>query len=80
LAKSAKSHPGPRRLNLVNDKEQRVVTAEAAAVLGVRPDTLVKWRIFGKGPRYEKVGAKLVRYRYQDLLLWLEGQKRGGVR
>jgi hypothetical protein len=65
---------------LIIDKERRLATHEAAAVLGVRPDTLVKWRMFGRGPLYEKYCSKLIRYKYGDLLSWLEAQKRGITR
>jgi hypothetical protein len=58
-------------------EEDRLATPEAAKVLHAKARTLEKWRLFGKGPRYEKLGTKLVRYRYGDLLAWLEAQKRG---
>ena len=66
------------RSELIPAEEERLATDEAARIIRVGPRTLEKWRLFGKGPRYEKVGTKLVRYRYGDLLTWLEAQKRGG--
>ncbi len=41
-------------------------TNEAAEVLRLAPRTLVKWRCMGRGPRYLKVGARVV-YRPADL-------------
>lgn len=40
---------------------------EAAAILGARVQTLRNWRWKGEGPRFVKVGARMVRYRRGDL-------------
>jgi len=40
---------------------------EAAARLGVAVRTLRNWRAMRKGPRYRKIGARLVRYHVADL-------------
>lgn len=40
---------------------------EAAAMLGVQRKTLQNWRAMRKGPRYRKIGARLVRYHVDDL-------------
>lgn len=40
---------------------------EASASLSVAVQTLRNWRWKGEGPRYVKVGARLVRYRRGDL-------------
>jgi hypothetical protein len=40
---------------------------EAAATLSVAVRTLRNWRALGKGPRYRKIGARLVRYHRADL-------------
>jgi hypothetical protein len=62
---------------LVYHNEDRLPTAEAAAVVQAKPRTLEKWRLFETGPPFEKVGSKLVVYRYGDLIAWLESRKRG---
>ncbi len=43
-------------------RTQRLNTQEAAAYLGVRPNTLEVWRCKHKGPRYAKMGARVVPY------------------
>ena len=46
--------------------DQLLNTAEAAAVLNVRPHTLNCWRSSGKGPTYRKIGG-CCRYSRADL-------------
>lgn len=41
--------------------------AEAAAILGVSRQTIANWRWRGCGPRYRKIGQRLVRYHRSDL-------------
>ena len=51
-----------------------VPNAEAAELLGVRPQTLRKWRCLGGGPPYIRLGRGLgarVAYRPADLNEWL---------
>lgn len=40
---------------------------EAAASLCIAVRTLRNWRALRKGPRYRKIGARLVRYHVADL-------------
>lgn len=40
---------------------------EAAAILGARVQTLRNWRWRGEGPRFHKIGQRLVRYHRADL-------------
>lgn len=47
-------------------KRRRLNTTEAAQYLGVRPGTLEVWRSLGKGPRYIKLGTRVV-YESSDL-------------
>lgn len=53
---SAKIEPG----DLVNEQE-------AAAILSTAVRTLRNWRALRIGPRYRKIGARLVRYHRADL-------------
>lgn len=49
-------------------------TPEAATMLGLRPQTLRKWRHRGLGPRYHRLGegtAARVVYSEADILAWL---------
>ncbi len=48
-------------------KEPPLTTREAAQLLGLQPCTLEKWRYEGNGPRSIKVGSRTVRYRREDL-------------
>jgi predicted DNA-binding transcriptional regulator AlpA len=50
---------------------------EAAASLSVAVQTLRNWRWKGEGPRYVKVGTRLVRYRRSDLAAFVEAGTAG---
>jgi excisionase family DNA binding protein len=52
-----------------------LTTKEAAAWLGLNPNTLEKWRVHGGGPIYRKHG-RYVRYHLEDLIAWSEANKR----
>lgn len=45
---------------------------ETAAILNVEVGTLRNWRSLGKGPRYRKIGGRLVRYHRADLAAFAE--------
>lgn len=46
--------------------------ASAAAYLGISVDTLARWAVEGRGPRYRKpTGSRLVLYREADLIEFL---------
>lgn len=51
---------------------------QVAAILGVSVATVRRWRLLRQGPKYLKVGAA-VRYRHQDLDLWLASRPTGGT-
>jgi len=50
--------------------KQKFNTQEAAAYLGVRPNTLEVWRSKNKGPRYYKLGTRVI-YDRDDLEAFL---------
>lgn len=52
-----------------------LTTAETAAILRIPKNTLEKWRVFGSGPRFTKLGA-LVRYQPSDVAAYLAEQTR----
>ena len=55
-----------------------LTTKEAAAWLGLTPNTLEKWRVHGGGPPYRKHG-RYVRYHLDDLIAWSEASKRSST-
>ncbi len=48
-----------------------LTTSQAAALLGLKQNTLEIWRVKGRGPTFAKIGS-LVRYRMDDVLAYLE--------
>jgi hypothetical protein len=44
----------------------------AAALLNVRLQTVRNWRWQGRGPRWHRIGQRMVRYRRTDLLAFIE--------
>lgn len=44
----------------------------AAEILGVNQHTLENWRWRNTGPRWRKVGARLVRYHVADLAAFID--------
>ena len=49
---------------------------EAAAILGASVQTLRNWRWRREGPRFRKIGLRMVRYRRADLEAFVEGEGR----
>ena len=47
-------------------KKPKISTREAAAYLGIRPNTMEVWRTKHKGPRYAKIGSRVL-YDVDDL-------------
>ena len=52
-----------------------LTTPEAARYLGLAVSTLNKWRVYGYGPTFVKLG-RAVRYRQDDLDRFLEARAR----
>ncbi len=50
---------------------------EAAAILDAEVRTLRNWRALGKGPRFRKVGQRMVRYHRADLAAFIAGEDAG---
>lgn len=53
--------------------KQKLNTQEAAAYLGVQPNTLEVWRCKNKGPRYYKLGTRVI-YDRDDLDAFLDSK------
>ena len=50
-----------------------LTTRDAADLLGVGPSMLERLRWMGEGPPYVRpTGGRIVRYRYKDLMDWIE--------
>ena len=52
---------------------------DVARVTGLSLASVRRWRLFKQGPKYMKIGSA-VRYRPEDVRLWLEARPTGGGR
>lgn len=57
---------------------KQLTTLQAANFLNLSANTLNQWRYQKKGPKFLKL-QKLVRYREQDLIEYMESQIRTGT-
>ena len=64
--------------NLAGAPQRYLRTPEAARIVGLSIRTLEKHRIYGTGPRYSKLGGRVV-YRVEDLLAWVESGARAST-
>ncbi len=46
---------------------------ETASLLGVSTKTARNWRALGKGPRFVRIGERAIRYRPQDIRVFMDG-------
>lgn len=53
-------------------------TPEAARIVGLSIRTLEKHRIYGTGPRYSKLGGRVV-YSAEDLTAWVESGRKSST-
>jgi predicted DNA-binding transcriptional regulator AlpA len=51
--------------------QKLLTTQQLAEFLNLSPVTLKIWRSHGKGPRWQRVGAKSVRYALEDVEAWM---------
>ena len=56
-------------------EKNMLTTEELAAYLGLRPQSIYKMRMLGRGPDFTKIG-RLVKYPRQAVLEWLERNTR----
>lgn len=56
------------------DNNQIFNNRTAAQFLNINPSTLAKWRCKHKGPRYSKIGKRII-YELKDLLEYIETNK-----
>lgn len=50
-------------------------TKQAADIIGIKPSTLEVYRVYGKGPRFCRIGRKVL-YPEDELRAYLDGLKR----
>ncbi len=60
------------------DPTTKLETPRAADYLGLSPTTLETWRVHGKGPRFLKLGRRVL-YRVSDLDAYLDSCVRGST-
>ncbi len=60
----------------MHTKQELLSSVQAAAYLGVKEPTLVKWRMSGEGPCFVRVG-RMIRYRQTDIEAWLASRTFG---
>lgn len=56
------------------DNNQIFNNVTAAQFLNIKPATLAKWRCKHKGPRYSKIGKRII-YELKDLMEYIEDNK-----
>lgn len=56
--------------------EEAISTRAASRLTGVSVCTLETWRSRGGGPKFIKIGAKMIRYQRRSLLEWMARQER----
>jgi excisionase family DNA binding protein len=56
--------------------KQYLTTREVAEMLGLKPITLKMWRMYGKGPSWQRIGTKAVRYPLSAVTAWLEANSK----
>lgn len=61
-----------------SNQAHKLSTSEAAEYLGLSESTLSKRRVFGGGPKYLKLGRRVV-YDTRDLDKWLDAHRRSST-
>jgi predicted DNA-binding transcriptional regulator AlpA len=69
----------PRISMTVDQHDELLTTKEAGRLLTLTPSYLAALRSRREGPRFIKVGRRVVRYRRADLLAWLDEHTRGST-
>jgi hypothetical protein len=59
-----------QQLKTTQSKDYYSPAELSAAGLGDE-NTLAKWRMFGKGPRFIRINRRMIRYRRADVEAWL---------
>jgi predicted DNA-binding transcriptional regulator AlpA len=62
-----------------DDQEQYLKECEVARRIALKPKTLEAYRLRGGGPKFYKIGPRLVRYRWSDVEAWLRTCQRSNT-
>lgn len=57
------------------DLDELLTNEQTAALLGIRPNTLEIWRVYGKGPAFIKMGktrSAPIRYQRSRVTEWID--------
>lgn len=57
------------------DPDQHLTERQTAALLGLSVDTMRRYRAAGIGPKWARLGIRVVRYRRADVITWARGQQ-----
>jgi len=71
------SQPSERESAIADQLRTLLNEFDVARVTDLSVASVRRWRLFGKGPRYLKIGAA-VRYRPEDVQHWLNSRPTGG--
>ena len=63
-------------LPLPDNDDTLIRRADLCQYIPVAPQTWARWAVEGHGPRFIKLGSRLVAYRAGDLREWLQSQVR----
>ena len=63
-------------LPLPEDDDALIRRVDVPRYIPVASQTLARWAVEGQGPKFCKIGRRLVAYRAGDLRKWLQGQAR----
>ena len=66
-------------LPLPEDDDALIRRADLPRYLPVAAQTLASWAVEGQGPRFIKVGRRIVAYRAGDLREWLRSNERSNT-
>ena len=58
------------------DPDTLLTEGQLAERLGFTRRALQQWRITGQGPRFVRISARAIRYRWRDVLVWLDEHTR----
>lgn len=60
----------------MHDTEAMLTPKDVAQIYGISIATLSTWRATQQGPKWYRLGTRLVRYRKADMEQWIQEQNR----
>jgi len=73
------SETPPTLLPIPENDDTYIRRAAVPLYIPVAAQTLARWAVEGQGPRFIKIGRRLVAYRAGDLREWLQSQARNNT-